>query len=545
MISEQLYELAFRYKKTKLWNIIRDTEIFAVTLSGDRIGYISIMGGSGGHYALALYIGNEDFQGLYSIATVNPIFLTEYKFHEHILQQNCLQCLFEGKDDLTEDIREEVKAYARANKIKLAGKNPYPHFLKFQANCMPWHLQTEQEQNDLCEAFSAAIALSELLDKKKPHMLGFSNLNEKTTEIPLLKKTDDGYTLQKMNIPSIMPVIHPEPKPENDILVQKLKKQKKKCKLECRIIRFPKPVQDSEEEIPAFPVTLLALNAVKDFLFPVMSVLNYEENAEELLNSFMNALLEAGFCPSEIKVSDKRTYALLKAFCECLHIKLIFKENLPALDEVSYEFWYSFSEVMDPEPEAVLEALHMLMEMDEEELKALPPELQQQFKMLMQNPNFIDEMHELFDDSPDMPVKKISKETASAKQSYIISVSLGTGCYRHIRISCENTLQQLHSAIIDAFEFLDDHAHAFFMDNKKWSDWDSYYMREVADGGRTTDKYRLNQVGLDIGMPFKYVFDFGDEWTFQCKVLRILNEPTKIPTVIKSKGAAPEQYGYW
>ena len=545
MISEQLYELAFRYKKTKLWNRIRDTEIFAVSLSDDRIGYISIMGGAKQHYAFALYIGSNAFQGLYSITTTNPVFLTEYEFHEHVLQQNYLQCLFEGKDDLADDIREEVKAYARANKMKLTGKNPYPHFLKFQKNCMPWHLETLQEQNDLCEAFSAAIALSELLDKNIPGMLGFTNLTEKTTTIPFLRKTNDGYVIEKINIPSIMPVIHPEPKPENDILVQKIKKQKKKCKLECRIIRFSQPVQDSEDEIPAFPVTLLAYNPAKDFLFPVMPTLNYEENAEELLNSFMNSLLASGTCPSEIKVSDKRTYALLKEFCERLHSKLIFKEDLPVLDEVAAEFWYSFSEIAEPEPEKVLEALHMLMEMDEEELKALPPELRQEFEMLMQNPEFVNNMHELFDDNPDTNVKKMSKESDNSKQSYIISVSLGTGCYRHIQISSGSTLLQLHSAIIDAFEFFDDHAHAFFMDNKKWSDWDAYYMKEVADGGRTTDKYRLNQIGLDIGTLFKYVFDFGDEWTFQCKILRILNEPTKTPKVIKSKGVAPEQYGYW
>ena len=545
MISDQLYELAFRYKKTKLWNLIRDTEIFAINLSDNRIGYISIMGGGKEHYALALYIGNEAFQGLYSIATVNPTFLTEYEFHEHILQQNCMQCLFEGKDDLSNDIREEVKAYARANKIKLTGKNPYPHFVKFQKNCMPWHLETLLEQDDLCEAFSAAIALSELLDKKTPGMLGFTNLTEKTSTIPLLKKMNDGYVVEKIKIPSIMPVIHPEPKANNDILVQKIKKQKKKCKLECKLIRFPEPVQNSEDEIPAFPVTLLALNQKTDFLFPIMPVLNYEENAEELLNSFMNALSEYGFCPSEIKVSDKRTYAFFKDFCERLHIKLIFKEDLPALDEVAAEFWYSFSDIEEPEPEKVLEALHMLMEMDEEELKMLPPELQEDFRMLMQNPEFVNNMHELFDAPFDTPVKKLSNKTDSSNQSYIISVSLGAGCYRHIQISSGSTLQQLHSAIIDAFEFFDDHAHAFFMDNKKWSDWDSYYMKEVADGGRTTDKYRLNQIGLDIGMPFKYVFDFGDEWTFQCKVLRIVNESTKTPKVIKSKGAAPEQYGYW
>lgn len=37
--------------------------------------------------------------------------------------------------------------------------------------------------------------------------------------------------------------------------------------------------------------------------------------------------------------------------------------------------------------------------------------------------------------------------------SYVISVSAGTGCYRHIQISDGATLCQLHTAIIDAFDF--------------------------------------------------------------------------------------------
>lgn len=48
--------------------------------------------------------------------------------------------------------------------------------------------------------------------------------------------------------------------------------------------------------------------------------------------------------------------------------------------------------------------------------------------------------------------------------SYVISVSAGTGCYRHIQISKSATLYRLHKAIISAFDFEDDHAHAFFMD---------------------------------------------------------------------------------
>lgn len=45
--------------------------------------------------------------------------------------------------------------------------------------------------------------------------------------------------------------------------------------------------------------------------------------------------------------------------------------------------------------------------------------------------------------------------------SYVISVSAGTGCYRHIQISKTATLHKLHKAIINAFDFEDDHEYAF------------------------------------------------------------------------------------
>lgn len=127
--------------------------------------------------------------------------------------------------------------------------------------------------------------------------------------------------------------------------------------------------------------------------------------------------------------------------------------------------------------------------------------------------------------------------------SYVISVSVGPGCYRHLKISSKATLFQLHEAILDAFEFIDDHAHAFFMDNRAWSDVSSYYSDMIEDENRYTNDYELERVGIFIGEKFKYIFDFGDEWTFQCKVLKVIDEITEEPVVVRSKGEAPQQYG--
>ena len=129
--------------------------------------------------------------------------------------------------------------------------------------------------------------------------------------------------------------------------------------------------------------------------------------------------------------------------------------------------------------------------------------------------------------------------------SYVISVSAGTGCYRHIQISKSATLYKLHKAIISAFDFEDDHAHAFFMDNHYWSGYAAFFSMKMHGDERLTKSYKLEKLNLVKGDQFKYLFDFGDEWRFQCKVLRELDEQLDIPRVIRSVGESPEQYPQW
>ena len=133
------------------------------------------------------------------------------------------------------------------------------------------------------------------------------------------------------------------------------------------------------------------------------------------------------------------------------------------------------------------------------------------------------------------------------ERSLVLSVAVGTGCYRHIQISEGATLLKLSSAILNAFEFFDDHLHSFFMSNRAW-DQDSEYAcpgGDLEEDGvcGSSDKVKLSKFRLCKGAKFLYIFDYGDEWRFQIKVLRIVNGPTKAPIVLKSVGEV-SQYGY-
>lgn len=137
------------------------------------------------------------------------------------------------------------------------------------------------------------------------------------------------------------------------------------------------------------------------------------------------------------------------------------------------------------------------------------------------------------------------KKGTGTVESYVIKVSLGRSCYRYIQIGKQKTLGALSEAILSAFEFDDDHCHAFFMDDRYWSDLGAYYSDDMDEGCRISYKMPLGRLGLEKGDKFKYLFDFGDEWRFQCRVMQELEEKTKYFRVIKAVGDPPAQYPGW
>ena len=124
----------------------------------------------------------------------------------------------------------------------------------------------------------------------------------------------------------------------------------------------------------------------------------------------------------------------------------------------------------------------------------------------------------------------------------VLSISLGTGCYRHVKICSSSTLYELHQFILEIFEFDDDHLHAFFMSNSFWDKENGYYSPYLEGKLKFSTDFKLCDFNLEKGSKFLYVFDFGDEWRFSIKVLRLESEAIKMPIVIKSVGEAPCQY---
>lgn len=536
MISDRLYQHAFEYRKTKLWKILPHTDLFAVRSSDGQLCYISLTGGSDEPITLAAYIGDDGLDSFLRLSRTDFTSLSLFGSEELLMQQHCLQCMFVGKDELSAEEHEEVKGYTRRHGMRIGGKKAYPLFRKYTPNHLPWPLQTEQEQAILCSALAAALALFDLLKGKKPKDLGFGLClpepgafpQETPPTIPLLEYREDGYVLEQIPLPPERPTVIPAPRAANDIGIASLKKLKKTGIWECKIIRFPQPVQDSPDQIPFFPVALLAVESSTGYILQVPPVENYEDDPEHLMDLFIEALLNEKIRPIKIRVPDERTYAFARPLCERLKITLSPDEETPALDAAEEDFFIHFDLEIEDQLEELRKIFDTLLDLDEVQLEELRNDVGGLFDML--------ERQGLLGPGE----KLVALDTPA--HSYVISVSLDPGCSRHIQIAGDATLLELHSAILDAFDFMDDHAHAFFMDDIPWSKRDCYYMAGLDASYRTTKGYTLDQAGLHKGMKFKYLFDVGEEWTFQCRVLKDLKKYTAQPLVIKETGEAPDQY---
>ncbi len=560
MDYDKLYKLAFDFKKIKLWVRVHESEIFAVKLSGGRIGYITTTGSSGDTFMLALYIGEDAMQGLLKIMFETPVFFSRFEQYEFMFIQDCLQCSFEDKEDIGDEEVELIKKYAKKHRIKISGKNAFPFFWKYAPYRVPEKIQSESDAEDLSEALSAALEIAKRLDNgDSKEKIGLKRVSSRTKKIIMLERTEDGYKIGKTDFPKRKALKYPVPKCENELAFTRLKTFENKIDLECEIVRQPEPFfEDKNSNIAGFPVLLYAINAKSYFMLPIEPVLFYEDNPDKLMDSFINALAKFEIRPTEITAVNKQTYEFFKPFGEKLGINIEFSADpSEAMEEFQLKMEEGLSEdndfedlMTDEQLEQVNEILNGMLgfgqgKMSKEEFIDLIDSL----GLSDESMNAIENIDEINKEKKNLPDNVISLDSRRKKPknhgadtAYVISVSVYKGCYRHIKMSGDSTLFDLHSAIIDAFDFDDDHLHAFFMDNKLWSWANQYYDERAEESGDTTSDVTLEELELFVGDQFKYVFDFGDEWVFQCKVLRKFNEPNVENCIIKVVGESPEQY---
>ncbi len=159
----------------------------------------------------------------------------------------------------------------------------------------------------------------------------------------------------------------------------------------------------------------------------------------------------------------------------------------------------------------------------------------------------------------DKPPKRDAKPpTTPTAKLYVLTVFLTNGpvsekfankvTSRTIEIRGDETLEQLHEAIFEAFDRFDEHLYEFQFGKRPFDPAGPKYgvpgPHESPKGYGDARTTTLDALKLKTERVFGYLFDFGDEWFHQVQVERIEQAiPTvTYPRVIKRLGKSPPQY---
>ena len=586
MVSDCLYELALEYRKASLWKRMEEDQLFAVPLAGGRIGYASVMGAIGEHFALAVYPGEEGLRSYHILRSYGDF--SEIEYSPALQNHVSIQVSFEAKSDLATEELAAAKDYAKRKGIRFAGKNAYPMFFKAEAGYTIWPDLTEQDQEDLAAGLRAAIEVARDKKLRYGEPGDFPGVDWKTTEIVLMKEEKGRFVRERIPMPQVEEYRPPEGTSWDELAAARIRRLPKRGVWQLGLVSVAVPISWEQSKKPILPTILAAIDMETDQLLHIRPVALYEERTHVMLNMFMQSVEEYGSRPVRIEIEDDFTEALLRSWCQSLQVKLVRKKTLAELRDAKRGLVMHLVGAGGPvsELEELSQMLDLMLELSEEELALVPPEIRQHLLEMEENmeidlntPEWLLEKLEDLNDAIEaadlnrMAADRSGKGSAGGRgvgsvyerepgqmpDLCVISVSLGTGCYRHIRVPKDILLDDLADVILWAFDFVNDHAHAFFMDNHIWSEDDSYYCPEFSNPEfdlfypmyerRSTDEYRLEDTGLKKDKKFKFVFDFGDQWTFQCRVLRVSEPMTdehqlENAEIIRSKGEPPDQYGW-
>ena len=487
-IWKQIYQIMSEIKKWEPWNDFSEDISFVYNLSdSDEKVYFTLYGNKSDVKGIGCYFDMHEYVTASALRRFSDVNEPDLIF------QNAIFGIWDDCENVLPENKEIIKELG----LKFRGKGNWLQFMCCELQLSPRSLNSKEAvklENAIGNFYMMMKAYYEgglAIDlRKKGEIERYYNKKNNLWEtIWKTPGTDYGNLIPQL-------VLHP-----SEVLsVLKTRHTSNYIMEVGEFILPPYQVMKDKKERLYFPKGIALADSEKGTILDVGETDIDADDDDFLLGIIENTIIENGK-PKKIHVSNPLLEGRLNDFCDKIGVKIDCKPGY-------------------------CKVIHTLL--DEAFEKSNGDE--DEFFDILFNSKYQQEVK---------PKKPLKIPTSQSGKSFVISVSLCKGCYRHIKIAKSETLETLHTAIIDAFSFDDNHLHAFFLDNKAWSIIDAYFSRFFEkDSVSYTSEYRLCDV-LNVGQKFLYLFDFGNEKWLSCKVLRETEEICPKPQVIREVGETP------
>jgi len=327
----RLYEAAIQVKELAPWDWMFEDEVFGVQdPETGNLGFVSVMGQGGEHFAVGFYLGQEGLYGFLAMESLSAE--DDTVAPEMFLQVPQLQASFEDRNELSDKDRQVIKELG----LKFRGRQAWPMFRSYRAGFMPWHLDAD-EARFLTHALEQTLQVAPRI-KETPSLLGAQDSDVYLVRVPHREADGLAWEDQWQQVPP------PGPKDiavkiDEGVWKKLLNTPHTKRTIEIDFFMVLTPIMDKER--PYFPYALLMVDAKEGFIVG-QDLLYVETTVEAMLGkipwSVASQLATMNMIPQQVKVRSGLLVALLQPLADTLRFKLKESSRLRMLDEVKSIF---------------------------------------------------------------------------------------------------------------------------------------------------------------------------------------------------------------
>lgn len=318
---KRLYQAADRFKQQNCKEWMNETDLFGVqNPRTNEIGYCSVLGKSGGLFALCVHKGSR---GLENAKLFQEGKLTATP--DNIIQYHqCLMISFDKKEHLKDS---DLKILKKLD-FELNDDEEYPMFRDFTPGYFPWAIDIDDAKY-LAMLFEHVIEIAENM-KEKPEL--YRSSNEKELFVRLTEMKKGNLTMRDcFQVPepaaSVLPPFRVN-KTQLDQIKENSMMQGSTWEIDFAFASFS--VQEGSR--PYFPNIYIAVD--KD----VKQVLDYhiageDDYLDEFEEKFLAYIQAQSIYPMKIQVIRSEMYEYFKPFTDYFEIQLEKVNHLPLLEQ--------------------------------------------------------------------------------------------------------------------------------------------------------------------------------------------------------------------
>ena len=152
----------------------------------------------------------------------------------------------------------------------------------------------------------------------------------------------------------------------------------------------------------------------------------------------------------------------------------------------------------------------------------------------------------------------MAEKKSSTEYTSRVNLKGKRSIWRIVVLRGDHTLHNLHKIIFKAFDREEEHLYSFYFPKEpSGRDWKKLKVKEYSspfyleEPNPLSDeepfnaaKTSLDALHLKVGQTFEYLFDFGDNWLHEIKVVQIepASRTRRLPIVSERHGDSPPQY---